>query len=70
MSSLQGAPAFVDAGASNPTIFTPTNIAYVIEWLKAAASVHGLTIDAVGGGWNEKAYVSNSSDRALAVWEC
>ena len=45
-----GAPGWFNGG-----FFTTDNINYIVNWVKNAQSVFGLTIEYIGG-WNEMGY--------------
>lgn len=54
-SALQwAAPRFV--GEGRETLFTATDVAFVVEWIRGGVEKWNVTIDFIGGGWNEKAY--------------
>ena len=50
-----GVPGWV-ANASTGSIFTSDNQRYIIAWLKGLNETHGLAVDSVGLGFNERGY--------------
>lgn len=52
-SALQwAAPRFV--GEGRETLFTGTDIGYVLDWIKGGVEQWNVTLDFIGSGWNEK----------------
>jgi hypothetical protein len=59
-----GAPGWLGKG-----IYTSANITYLVDWITNAQSVHGLTIDYIGG-WNEEGGSGNASGSSNSNRRC